>query len=77
LTGAGESGKSTVLKQMRIMHTGGFSKMERMQWRVIIFSNLVNAFQILLAAMEEQDTDFEDEDNYVRSAIDLSAQSSN
>ncbi len=52
---------------MRIMHTGGFSKMERKQWRVIIFSNLVNAFQILLAAMDEQDTEFEDEDNFVRS----------
>lgn len=54
---------------MRIIHTGGFSKMERKQWRVIIFSNLVNAFQILLAAMDEQDTEFEDEDNFVRTPL--------
>lgn len=64
--GAGESGKSTVLKQMRIIHAGGFSKEEKKQWRVIIFSNLINAFQILLAAMDEQDTEFEDDENFVR-----------
>ncbi|KAK3056123.1 hypothetical protein LTS18_011693, partial [Coniosporium uncinatum] len=61
--GAGESGKSTVLKQMRVIHAGGFSRHERKQWRIVIFNNLVNAFQIVLGAMEEQDTDFEDEDN--------------
>ncbi|KAF2432719.1 guanine nucleotide binding protein, alpha subunit [Tothia fuscella] len=63
LLGAGESGKSTVLKQMRVIHAGGFNKAERKQWRVIIFNNLVNAFQIILGAMEEQRTDFEDHDN--------------
>lgn len=65
--GAGESGKSTVLKQMRIIHAGGFSKLERKQWRVVIFNNLINAFQILFSAMQEQGTDYEDEDNVVRS----------
>ncbi|KAF2838315.1 guanine nucleotide binding protein, alpha subunit [Patellaria atrata CBS 101060] len=63
LLGAGESGKSTVLKQMRVIHTGGFSKSEKKQWRVVIFNNLVNAFQIIFSAMQEQETDFEDEDN--------------
>jgi len=62
-TGAGESGKSTVLKQMRVIHAGGFSRHERKQWRIVIFNNLVHAFQIILGAMQEQDTDFEDEDN--------------
>ncbi|KAJ9638966.1 G-Protein alpha subunit [Coniosporium tulheliwenetii] len=63
LLGAGESGKSTVLKQMRIIHADGFSKNERKQWRVVIFSNLVNAFQTIFAAMTEQETEFEDDDN--------------
>jgi len=63
--GAGESGKSTVLKQMRVIHAGGFTKNERKQWRVVIFNNLVNAFQILLGAMEEHGTDFEDDENRV------------
>ena len=64
--GAGESGKSTVLKQMRIINAGGFNKTERKQWRAIIFNNLVSAFQTIFAAMQEQETDFEDDDNLVR-----------
>jgi len=63
LLGAGESGKSTVLKQMRLIHAGGFNKQERKNWRSVIFNNLINAFQIILGAMEEQRTDFEDEEN--------------
>jgi hypothetical protein len=54
-----------VLKQMRVIHAGGFNKTERKQWRVVIFNNLVNAFQVILGAMEEQRTDFEDDDNIV------------
>ena len=51
----------------------GFSKNERKMWRVHIFQNLTNAFQIILDAMEEQDTEFEDDDNYVsrRELIDV------
>lgn len=64
--GAGESGKSTVLKQMRVIHAGGFTETERKQWRVVIFNNLINAFQIILGAMEEQRGQFEDVDNIVR-----------
>lgn len=66
VVGAGESGKSTVLKQMRIINAGGFNKTERKQWRAIIFNNLVSAFQTIFAAMQEQETDFEDDDNLVR-----------
>jgi guanine nucleotide-binding protein subunit alpha len=54
-----------VLKQMRVIHAGGFNKTERKQWRVVIFNNLVNAFQVILGAMEEQRTEFEDDDNIV------------
>lgn len=53
------------MKQMRLIHTGGFNKNERKTWRAVIFNNLVNAFQIILGAMEEQRTEFEDEDNIV------------
>ncbi|KAF9692878.1 hypothetical protein EKO04_009128 [Ascochyta lentis] len=62
LLGAGESGKSTVLKQMRIINAGGFGKHERQTWRATIFNNLVSAFQTIYAAMQEDDTDFEDEE---------------
>lgn len=63
LLGAGESGKSTVLKQMRVIHAGGFSKAERKQWRVVIFNNLVNAFEIIFSAMQEQGLAFADDDS--------------
>jgi hypothetical protein len=63
--GAGESGKSTVLKQMRLLHTKGFSSSERKQWKVTIFNNLLHAFQVIFGAMEEQEVDFAHETNIV------------
>jgi hypothetical protein len=51
-----------VLKQMRIINAGGFGKQERQAWRATIFNNLVSAFQTIYAAMQEDDTDFEDEE---------------
>lgn len=63
--GAGESGKSTVLKQMRLIHTKGFSPSERKQWKVTIFQNLLHAFQVVFGAMEEQEVEFGEESNIV------------
>jgi guanine nucleotide-binding protein subunit alpha len=51
---------------MRIINAGGFGSPERKSWRATIFNNLVSAFQTIYAAMQEDDTDFEDEDNIVR-----------
>lgn len=47
---------------MRIINAGGFGKHERQTWRATIFNNLVSAFQTIYAAMQEDDTDFEDEE---------------
>ncbi|KAK3716035.1 hypothetical protein LTR37_006765 [Vermiconidia calcicola] len=63
LLGAGESGKSTVLKQMRLIHSKGFSTQERKQWKITIFQNLLHAFQVVFGAMEEQEVDFAEEGN--------------
>jgi len=63
LLGAGESGKSTVLKQMRLIHSKGFTNSERNQWKVAIFDNLVQSFQAIAAAMEEHEVHFADKDN--------------
>jgi len=41
LLGAGDTGKSTVMKQMKIIHKEGFSSEERLVYRNIIFDNLV------------------------------------
>lgn len=63
LLGAGESGKSTILKQMKLIHASGFSKNDRDDYRVIIFSNLLNSFKIILEAMESYDLTFQNEEN--------------
>lgn len=64
--GAGESGKSTILKQMRLIHSKSFTPQERQQWKVTIFSNLLHAFQCIQDAMDEHEVDLEESENIVR-----------
>lgn len=52
LLGAGESGKSTVLKQMRLIHASGFKSSEREGFRVVVFFNVFTTMQTLLEALE-------------------------
>ncbi|CAG8484455.1 2880_t:CDS:2 [Ambispora gerdemannii] len=52
LLGAGESGKSTILKQMKLIHDGGYSQEERESFKEIIFSNTVQSMRVILEAME-------------------------
>lgn len=59
LLGAGESGKSTILKQMRLIYTKeGFSKQEKEEWRCIIFNNILDGLRTIVNAMEEFDFQF-------------------
>lgn len=48
LLGAGESGKSTVLKQLKLLHKGGFSHQERMQYSNIIWCDVIQSMKILI-----------------------------
>ena len=41
LLGAGESGKSTVLKQMRILHGGGYSASDKQDFRPVMYHNIL------------------------------------
>ncbi|KAI9493786.1 guanine nucleotide binding protein, alpha subunit [Zychaea mexicana] len=52
LLGAGESGKSTILKQMKLIHDGGYSRDEREAFKEIIFSNTVQSMRVILEAMD-------------------------
>lgn len=71
-TGAGESGKSTILKQMRLIYTkDGFTKNEKEEWRVIIFNNILDGLRMTVAAMEEYGIEFENEKTKVRLASSL------
>lgn len=51
LLGAGESGKSTVLKQMKLIHQGSYNESERDSYKEIIFSNTVQSMRAILEAM--------------------------
>lgn len=52
LLGAGESGKSTILKQMKLIHGQGYNNEERESFREIIFSNTVQSMRVILEAMQ-------------------------
>ena len=60
LLGAGEAGKSTIFKQMKIINKDGYSEAERKAFTEIVHSNticgmktLVGAFEVLEAPVPE------------------------
>lgn len=63
--GAGESGKSTVLKQMKLIYAQGFSKSEKLEWKPVVFQNIVQSFRLIFDAMNEMDIKFENPENEV------------
>uniref|UniRef100_A0A3B5KUI9 Guanine nucleotide binding protein (G protein), alpha 14 n=1 Tax=Xiphophorus couchianus TaxID=32473 RepID=A0A3B5KUI9_9TELE len=52
VAGTGESGKSTFIKQMRIIHGNGYSENDRKQFTRLIFQNIFIAIQTLIDAMK-------------------------
>ncbi|CAG0925561.1 unnamed protein product, partial [Notodromas monacha] len=50
LLGTGESGKSTFIKQMRIIHGDGFSKEEKRKFSRLVYRNLIAAMKCLIEA---------------------------
>jgi guanine nucleotide-binding protein subunit alpha len=60
LPGAGESGKSTILKQMKLINEGSYSRDERESFKEIIFSNTVQSMRVILEAMESLELPLED-----------------
>ncbi|KAF8798215.1 heterotrimeric G-protein alpha subunit, GPA2-like protein [Phlegmacium glaucopus] len=55
LLGSGDSGKSTVLKQMRLIHKLPFSPSEIEYYRQLVFDNLTRGLCYLLDAMQDMD----------------------
>ncbi|XP_016957021.1 G protein alpha q subunit-like isoform X1 [Drosophila biarmipes] len=53
LLGTGESGKSTFIKQMRIIHDNGFSETEKQKYIKLVFQNVFMAMQSIIKAMEK------------------------
>lgn len=48
LLGAGESGKSTVLKQMKVLHQNGFTHQERKQYTQVIWADSLQSMRVLI-----------------------------
>ena len=53
LLGAGESGKSTFLKQMRIIHGKDFDEEALHEYKLTIYNNLVKGMKVLIDAREK------------------------
>ncbi|XP_013861965.1 guanine nucleotide-binding protein subunit alpha-14 [Austrofundulus limnaeus] len=63
LLGTGESGKSTFIKQMRIIHGKGFTDSDRKGFTRLVFQNIVVAIQALADAMQTLKIDYVDDQN--------------
>lgn len=58
--GAGESGKSTIVKQMKIIHETGYSQEECEQYRPVVYSNTIQSLMAIIRAMGQLRIDFAD-----------------
>lgn len=50
-SGAGESGKSTLVKQMKIIHGDGYTQEELKSYKPTICDNLIHSMRAVLEAM--------------------------
>lgn len=69
LLGAGESGKSTVLKQMKLIHHGGYSESERDSYKEIIFSNTIQSMRAILEALPSLDIQLSPQNDARRAVV--------
>ncbi|KAI6708056.1 hypothetical protein JHW43_009411, partial [Diplocarpon mali] len=53
LLGSGESGKSTIVKQMKIIHQNGYTMDELALYRLTIYKNLIDCAKALVGAMRQ------------------------
>ncbi|CAJ0905696.1 9907_t:CDS:2 [Entrophospora sp. SA101] len=53
LLGSGESGKSTIVKQMKIIHQNGYTKEELAHYRITVYKNLMDSAQAIVYAMKK------------------------
>ncbi|TFK31206.1 heterotrimeric G-protein alpha subunit, GPA3-like protein [Crucibulum laeve] len=63
LLGSGESGKSTIVKQMKIIHQDGFSVPELAEYRPIVYKNVLDSAQAVIMYMRKVGWECEDYDN--------------
>ena len=69
LLGSGESGKSTFIKQMRIIHGKDFYDEELKDYKSIIYGNLVKGMKVLVDARDKLHIPWGDKENVHHSNI--------
>lgn len=55
--GSGESGKSTIVKQMKIIHQNGYTSDELAVFRLVVYKNLVDSAKDIVLAMKKVGVD--------------------
>jgi len=63
LLGAGESGKSTFLKQMRIIHNVNYDVPSQLEFRKIIYQNIIKGMKVLVDAQKKLNIPLSKSDN--------------
>ncbi|KAL0478133.1 heterotrimeric G-protein alpha subunit [Acrasis kona] len=66
LLGAGESGKSTIFKQMKIIHERGYTPEELKDFRFIIYANIIKSIKALVDQIGHFQLSIADESNRIR-----------
>ncbi|ERT01591.1 guanine nucleotide-binding protein alpha-3 subunit [Sporothrix schenckii ATCC 58251] len=62
LLGSGESGKSTIVKQMKIIHLKGYSEDELFSYRPTVFKNLLECAKAVINAMRQFEIELESDE---------------
>lgn len=75
LLGAGESGKSTLVKQMKIIHSNGFTTSELSAYRPTVLDNLLSSMKFVLTGMGLLRINLEHKSNERYAKIVLTSQS--
>ncbi|EDO18389.1 hypothetical protein Kpol_1013p63 [Vanderwaltozyma polyspora DSM 70294] len=70
LLGAGESGKSTILQQLKILHQNGFSDKERISYRSAIYDNLTEIGRDLIGARQKFNLQIDSNSDLTQEEID-------
>ncbi|CAG0887884.1 unnamed protein product [Darwinula stevensoni] len=67
--GAGESGKSTIVKQMKIIHESGFTQEDFKQYKPVVYSNTIQSLVAILRAMPNLGIPFGNNEREVRNSV--------
>eukprot|EP01080_Neovahlkampfia_damariscottae_P008268 gene8268-93_t len=63
LLGSGDSGKSTILKQIKIIHQKGYSKREIEKFKSVVCINSLSSIKLLIKNMEPYEIEFTHNEN--------------